>query len=351
MAESFHNHDEFKTDIVDGVEWLVEKFRKREKDLERAAKELEISNRKFEEKMNIEWDKLERETQEQRRVIQEERSRLEEEKQYMQNIYDIQCSHIKLDVGGHIYSTSLSTLTRDKFSMLAVMFSGRHKLVLSKENTYFIDRDGTHFRYILNYLRGDLHLDTFPDDVTVLKEVQREADYFQLSGLFEMIESVLTPTPQPVDYTQDYIDCLLNTKTIESTSAEHKNLRKMTKSNLNFDKRNFSGLSFIHTAFVHDVSFAEAKLKETSFYGCEFGSNVKVDFSRADLTRADFRQCRALTVGSQLTNGQSHQPPLYGTSCSSFLNLIQEKKILFQGSKVKGAKFDPGVLDCILQIM
>ena len=351
MAEFPHNHDDFKTDIDTGVGWIVEKFKKREEQLEKAAKELEISERKFEEKMKIEWAKLERDTQEQRRAIQEERSKIEEEKQYMKNIYDIQCSHVKLDVGGHVFSTSLSTLTRDKSSMLAVMFSGRHKLVLSKENTYFIDRDGTHFRYILNYLRGDLHLDTFPDDVTILKEIQREADYFQLSGLFEMIESILTPTPQPVDYTQDYIDHLLSTKTIESSCAEHKMTeisRNMTKSSLNFDNKNLSGLSFIHTAFVHDVSFAAAKLRETSFYGCEFGSNVKVDFSQANLSGADFRQCRALTVGPQLANGQSHQPPLYGTSCSSFLNLIQEKKILFQGATIKGAKFDPGVLECIL---
>ena len=350
MAESFH-HDEFKTDIDNGVKWLIEKFKKRQEMLQKAAEELEMSKRKFEEKMNIEWAKLEREKQEQRRVIQGEISKLQEEKKCMQNIYDIQCSHVKLDVGGHIYSTSLSTLTRDKSSMLAVMFSGRHKLVLSKENTFFIDRDGTHFRYILNYLRGDLHLDVFPDDETVLKEIQKEADYFQLTGLYEMIESILTPTPHPPDYTQDYIDCLLNTKTTESTSAEHKNLRNMTKCNLNFDKKNLSGLSFIHAAFVHNVSFTEAKLRETSFYGCEFGSHVKVDFSHADLTGADFRQCRALTVGPQLTNGHSHQPPLYGTSCSSFLNLIQEKKILFKEAKVKGAKFDPGVLECILQMM
>lgn len=350
MAESFH-HDAFKTDIDKGVKWLMEKFKKREEMLQKAAGELEMSKRKFEEKINIEWAKLQHETQEQRRVIQEEKSKLEEEKQKMQDIYDIQCSHIKLDVGGHIYSTSLSTLTRDKSSMLAVMFSGRHKLVLSKENTYFIDRDGTYFRYILNYLRGDLHLDVLPDDETVLKQIQREADYFQLSGLYEMIESILTPTPQAPDYTQDYVDCLLHTKTTESMPVEHKNLRNMTKCNLNFDKRNLSGLSFIHAAFVHNVSFAGAKLRETSFYGCEFGSNVKVDFSHADLTGADFRQCRALTVGPQLTNGQSNQPPLYGTSCSSFLNLIQEKKILFKETKVTGAKFDPGVLECILQMM
>ena len=350
MAESFDNHDEFKTDIDNGVKWVVEKFEKRERELKKVALELEISKRKFEEKMNVEWSKLELEKQEQRRAIQEERTKLEKEKQYMQNIYDIQCSHIKLDVGGHIYSTSLSTLTRDKSSMLAVMFSGRHKLVLSKENTYFIDRDGTHFRFILNYLRGDLHVDTFPNDVTVLKEIQREADYFQLSGLFEIIESILTPTPQPVDFTQEYIDGLLNSKTMESHCVENKCSRNMTKSNLDFDKKNLSGLSFVHTAFVHNVSFVETKLREASFYGCEFGCNVKVDFTNADLTMADFRQCRALTLGPLLTNGQSHQPPLYGTSCSSFLNLIQEKKILFQGAKMKGAKFDPGALECILQM-
>lgn len=352
MAESSKNHDEFRIDVDSGVKWLVEKFKKREEELANASRELEVSKRKFQEKMKMEWEKLEEECEQRRRVLEEERSKLEDEKQYMRNIYDIQCSHVKLDVGGHVYSTSLSTLTRDKSSMLAVMFSGRHKLVQSKENTYFIDRDGTHFRYILNYLRGDLHLDTFPDDVTVLKEIQREADYFQLSGLFEMIKSILTPTPQPVDYSQDYIDCLLNTgpKNLASSCMDHKISRNMTKSSLNFDKRNLSGLSFIHTAFVHNVSFAEAKLKESSFYGCEFGSNVKIDFSYADLTGADFRQCRALTVGPQLMNGQSHQPPLYGTSCSSFLNLIQQKKILFQGANVKGAKFDPGVLERILQM-
>ena len=37
--------------------------------------------------------------------------------------------------------------------MLAVMFSGRHHATKGGDGRYFIDRDGTHFRYILNYLR------------------------------------------------------------------------------------------------------------------------------------------------------------------------------------------------------
>ena len=37
--------------------------------------------------------------------------------------------------------------------MLAAMFSGRHELDTDSEGRYFIDRDGTYFKYILNYLR------------------------------------------------------------------------------------------------------------------------------------------------------------------------------------------------------
>ena len=60
---------------------------------------------------------------------------------------------IPLNVGGCSFVTTLSTLTKDKDSMLAAMFSGRHELDTDSEGRYFIDRDGTYFKYILNYLR------------------------------------------------------------------------------------------------------------------------------------------------------------------------------------------------------
>ena len=53
--------------------------------------------------------------------------------------------------------------------MLAVMFSGRHQLKRESDGSYFIDRDGTHFRYILNYLRdGGFKPGTLPTDRLVL---------------------------------------------------------------------------------------------------------------------------------------------------------------------------------------
>lgn len=54
---------------------------------------------------------------------------------------------VKLDIGGSRFTTSLTTLTRFPDSMLGVMFSGRHELPLSRYGYYFIDRDGTYFKY------------------------------------------------------------------------------------------------------------------------------------------------------------------------------------------------------------
>ena len=60
---------------------------------------------------------------------------------------------VRLNVGGSLFETSLSTLCRDPTSLLASMFSGRHLLSVESDGSYFIDRDPTHFRLVLNYLR------------------------------------------------------------------------------------------------------------------------------------------------------------------------------------------------------
>lgn len=67
---------------------------------------------------------------------------------------------VRLSVGGVHFETSIDTLCRgDPDSMLSAMFSGRHNVTKDEDGRYFIDRDGTHFRYILNYLRdGNTYL-------------------------------------------------------------------------------------------------------------------------------------------------------------------------------------------------
>src|SRR4051812_4721573 len=86
---------------------------------------------------------------------------------------------IKLDIGGNKYTTSLATLTSEPQSMLAVMFSGRHQLVVDAEGYHFIDRNGKYFGIILEWLRTK----TLPSSLTqdALENLNREADFYQLT--------------------------------------------------------------------------------------------------------------------------------------------------------------------------
>lgn len=99
---------------------------------------------------------------------------------------------IKLDVGGHEFTTSVFTLTQVQDSMLAAMFSGRHEIKRELDGSVFIDRDGTHFRYILNYLRdSDCSFDALPRSKQILRELRNEAIFYQLPGLVQQIEKLL----------------------------------------------------------------------------------------------------------------------------------------------------------------
>ena len=95
-------------------------------------------------------------------------------------------STVKLNVGGHHFATSVQTLTKDPNSMLAAMFSGKFEMKPSDDGTFFIDRDGTHFRFILNYLRnGELIL---PEGATFLKELEAEAKFYQIQGILDELK-------------------------------------------------------------------------------------------------------------------------------------------------------------------
>lgn len=85
---------------------------------------------------------------------------------------------IHLNVGGVYFATRADTLENsDSF------FSG---IVRSNPNVteLFVDRDPTHFRHILNWIRGVRHL---PDDDSTLNELSWEADYYCLDQMRESI--------------------------------------------------------------------------------------------------------------------------------------------------------------------
>ncbi|PVD33083.1 hypothetical protein C0Q70_08532 [Pomacea canaliculata] len=89
---------------------------------------------------------------------------------------------IPLNVGGHIYMTRLSTLLKYSDSMLAAMFSGRHRIDRDNNGNYFLDSNGVIFSHILEFLRyGSL-----PDKENAFL-VYRDAHYY---GLHELVEKL-----------------------------------------------------------------------------------------------------------------------------------------------------------------
>ena len=54
------------------------------------------------------------------------------------------------------------------------------------KGSIFIARDPTHFRHILNYLRGS---PSFPYKLDYLYELQNEADFYSLHGFCDLIDT------------------------------------------------------------------------------------------------------------------------------------------------------------------
>ena len=106
----------------------------------------------------------------------------------MSNSSNEEQSYVNLNVGGQKFCTSKSTLIRGD-TMLSSMFSERFPLLKETDDAIFIDRDGTHFRTILNFLRdGKI---ARPKSRTEIEEIKQEAEYYCIHELVECCEDFL----------------------------------------------------------------------------------------------------------------------------------------------------------------
>ncbi|XP_062817618.1 BTB/POZ domain-containing protein KCTD15 isoform X1 [Anolis carolinensis] len=94
---------------------------------------------------------------------------------------------VHIDVGGHMYTSSLATLTKYPDSRISRLFNGTEPIVLdSLKQHYFIDRDGEIFRYILSFLRTSKLL--LPEDFKDFHLLYEEARYYQLQPMIKELE-------------------------------------------------------------------------------------------------------------------------------------------------------------------
>eukprot|EP00434_Breviolum_minutum_P013291 symbB.v1.2.011710.t1/scaffold790.1/size295610/2 len=109
-----------------------------------------------------------------------------------------QSSNVKvtLDVGGHRYTSTFRTLAtgRAARSALADLVNGP----CEEDGSYFLDRDGLQFLFIMNYLRNGPETFVPPDTRTARLTLAVEAKMLRLYELADLLEKVVTPMPSPL---------------------------------------------------------------------------------------------------------------------------------------------------------
>ncbi|KAK3106287.1 hypothetical protein FSP39_016957 [Pinctada imbricata] len=99
---------------------------------------------------------------------------------------------IRLNVGGITYMTTRDTLCKYPDSMIGAMFRGELPSNVDQDGSYFIDRDGRLFQYVLNYLRScQLAL---PCDFKEIDLLICEADFYQIQPMIESLRALKEET-------------------------------------------------------------------------------------------------------------------------------------------------------------
>lgn len=102
--------------------------------------------------------------------------------------------YVKLNVGGRLFYTTIGTLTKHD-TMLSAMFSGRMEVLTDSEGWILVDRCGSHFGTILNYLRdGTVPL---PESHKEIAELLAEAKYYCITDLALCCERALLSNQEP----------------------------------------------------------------------------------------------------------------------------------------------------------
>ncbi|KAJ3702426.1 hypothetical protein LUZ61_006131 [Rhynchospora tenuis] len=283
-------------------------------------------------------------------------------------------SPILLNIGGRTYATTVDTLThREPDSMLAAMFSGRHTVPKDPDTgMVFIDRDGKHFRHILNWLRDGV-LPLLHD--SQYQELLREAEYYQLIGLVDYInENMKKPDDEEPELTRrDIIKCI---------QSKRLRFRGVNLSQLNLSKLDLSFVDFTfaclkNTVFSHanlqkakfgDVeavgsNFEDANLRECEFLGANLSESildraslqsanlqdaslVDCSFCKADLRSAHLQSANlagANLTGANLEGANLKGAKLAGTNLQganlqrAYLREVDLRETLLEGAKLGGA--------------
>ena len=103
-------------------------------------------------------------------------------------------------------------------STLSTMFSEHNTIEPSEDGSYLIDRDGTHFWHILNYLHtGELDV---PEDKSVRRELLAEAEFYHVGEMIKMLRRFKDSVILSSNQGQTLINWLMETRAFTNTDEE-----------------------------------------------------------------------------------------------------------------------------------
>eukprot|EP01084_Bolivina_argentea_P229657 387563_1 len=106
---------------------------------------------------------------------------------------------IKLNVGGSLFTTTKQTLLNVDDCYFAKRFGGNFAMGPKLNDAYFIDRDPTHFRVILNFLRDGRDRVILPKKESALAELLNECEFYNLTVLQKMTQRKWYESPKSRD--------------------------------------------------------------------------------------------------------------------------------------------------------
>ncbi|CAL69870.2 BTB domain-containing protein [Caenorhabditis elegans] len=108
---------------------------------------------------------------------------------------------ITLNVGGTMYTTTRSTLSKETDTLLANIASGslsedeQANVVTLPDGTLFVDRDGPLFAYVLHFLRTDKL--SLPEQFREVARLKDEADFYRLERFSTLLSNASSISPRP----------------------------------------------------------------------------------------------------------------------------------------------------------
>ena len=204
--------------------------------------------------------------------------------------------------------------------MLGTMFSGRHSLEQQMDGSYFIDRDGDTFKYVIMYLRDPvtafLAIPSLQKSVRQL--IRYEAHFFQLNELERYCQTAILPR---------YVNLSSKSKNIERHAQQ---------------KQEYSSCEYNPSSRFQIHYYLSGEYADITFGNQLRGLKIDATFRHCDLSNVTFKEC--FFVKDPCFEGCI----LFDAKFESVGGLISNK-IHFTPWQIQQALFEPELLDALKQ--